>query len=330
MRFADIKDNEEVIKALRGMVDSDRVPHAIIFSEDDGGGAMAVCLAFLQYLYCRKRSGGDSCAECPSCNKISKLIHPDIYFIYPTGAGQLSEQYLVKFRSVVRANPYFSEAELDSALEIDAKNSLIPVSESKRLLEILSLSALEGGYRSVVVYLPERMNAEAANRLLKIIEEPPLKTQFLLITHQSEKLLPTITSRCQHIRIRSHRAEGGSAEVFDQPELLGGLFDALCERDLLSALEFSEKLSALPRESAKSFCKYAGSVVRAIFLSQLGLDYTEPAFPRDRVAYWASRLGHNFPEGGLAALNKAREMIERNVNAKILFTDLVDKLYILI
>ena len=202
MKFAQVQGNEDVKQALVGMVDSGRIPHAILFHEDDGGGAFPLALAFLQYLFCRDRHDGDSCGVCPSCGKIAKLIHPDVHFVFPTAAGVLSEQYMEPLRKLVAERPDFREAELADALGIEGKNSMIAVTESRRLLEKLSLSALEGGWRAVVIYLPERLNAEAANRLLKMIEEPPAQTQFLLIAHQLERVLTTISSRCQRIRIR--------------------------------------------------------------------------------------------------------------------------------
>ena len=203
MTFAQIQGNDDVKQALTGMVDEGRIPHAILFHEDDGGGAFPIALAFLQYLFCRERSGGDSCGRCPSCGKIGRLIHPDVHFVFPTAAGALSEQFLEPLRRLVAERPAFREAELTDALGLAGKVPMIAVAESRRLLEKLSLSALEGGWRAVVIYLPERMNAEAANRLLKIIEEPPAQTQFLLIAHQMERVLPTIASRCQRIRVRA-------------------------------------------------------------------------------------------------------------------------------
>ena len=171
MTFAQVPGNDELKQALIGMVDAGRVPHAILFHEDDGGGAFPLCLAFLQYLFCKERRDGDSCGRCPSCGKISKLIHPDVHFIFPTAAGALSEQYMEPLRKLVSQNPSFREAELLAALDIEGKIPMIAVSEARRLLEKLSLSALEGGYRAVVIYLPERMNAEAAKNLYRFLHE---------------------------------------------------------------------------------------------------------------------------------------------------------------
>lgn len=328
MRFAQLQGNEDVVRALVGMVDSGKVPHAIMFQEDDGGGAFPLCIAFLQYLYCAHRSGGDSCGVCPSCNKISKFIHPDVHFVYPTAASTVSLQYIEQFRQLAVSNPYFTETGLSAALGIEGKNSLIAVSEAKHLLDTLSLSALESGYRSVVIYLPEKMNADAANRLLKIIEEPPLKTQFLLITHHSERVLQTISSRCQQIRVRpAGRAD--SAASFASPELFSGLMDALVRRDLLAALDAVDAIAALPsRETAKSFCKFASYQLRLIFLAQQGL--SDLGAVSEEARLWAAAVPKTFPRAALAVFDKASFLIDRNVNARLLFTDMVDRLFSLI
>lgn len=327
MTFAQVPGNQEVKQALIGMVDVGRVPHAILFHEDDGGGAFPLALAFLQYLYCRHRSGGDSCGQCPSCGKIAKLIHPDVHFVFPTAAGVLSEQYMEPLRRLVAEHPAFTEAELLEALGLEGKIPMIAVAESRRLLEKLSLSALEGGYRAVVIYLPERMNAEAANRLLKMIEEPPQQTQFLLISHQVEKVLTTISSRCQRIRIRP---SGAAAETaFADAGLLDELMTALLGKDLLGALEVSERIAALPsRESAKAFCIFAADRLRQMFLCQQDVQGLGDCPPE--VRRWAGRCRKTFPRQALEVLDRAMTLIGRNVNLKILFADMADRLYLLI
>jgi len=310
---------------LSGMVDAGRVPHSILLHEDDGGGAFRITVDFLKYLFCKHRSGGKACEDCPSCNKISKFIHPDIHYVFSTAAEHVSSQYMEQFRSLALDNPDFTEAELNAALGIEKKNSMIALSEAKHILEVLSLSTLEGGYKVVVMYLPEKMNREAANRLLKIVEEPSEKTLFLFISHAPEKVLETISSRCQRIRVPN--ASAGGMPEFSSPELLDALMEALIARNLPLALDASDRIAALPtRESAKAFCRYAAEAMRQVFLAQQGLN----ALSRDdgKFGLWASRCRKTFPRQALEALGRAQTLINRNVNAKLLFTDLVDRLYI--
>ena len=294
---------------LKGMVDSGRVPHAIMFSEPDGGPAFGLAVGFLKYLY--GEAGG----------RVAKLIHPDVHFIFPTTSPQTSSSLAPQFRELALANPSFTEAELNSALGIEGKSSLIAVAEAKEVLSSLSLSALEGGWRSVVIYLPEKMNQETANRLLKSIEEPSEKTLFILITHAPEKVLRTIWSRCQHFQL----GDALRAPDFDSPELLDTLMDALSSRDLFAALEAGEKISALPsRENAKAFCKFAADAMRNLFIAQQGLDL--PATSSGKASEWAPRFKKTFPRAAAACFDRAARLVDRNVNTKIVFTDLVNRL----
>lgn len=327
MTFAQVPGNSEVKKALAGMVDAGRVPHAILFHEDDGGGAFPLALAFLQYLFCKRRGAADACGECPSCGKIAKLIHPDVHIVFPTVAPALSEQCMEPFRRLFADRPMFRESELTEALGMEGKIPMISVAESRRLLEKLSLSALEGGYRAVILYLPERMGTEAANRLLKMIEEPPAQTQFLLIAHQPERVLQTIASRCQRIRVQP---AGALAEPdFPEADLWDDLMSALLDRDLLLALEQAERIASLPsRESAKAFCIFASEQLRRIFLCQQGVALAGEFSPQ--VRQWAAKCRKTFPRQALGVLDRAQNLIGRNVNLKILFADMADRMYLLI
>ena len=312
MRLEQIQGNTEVCKALAGMVDSGRVPHAILFHDDDGGEGIEVSLAFLEYLM----EGNP---------RVGKLIHPDVHFIFPTAAGFLSEQYMEQFRALATENPCFTEQQMWKALGIEGKNSIIAVNEARHLIETLSLSALEGGYRAVVIYLPERMNQEASNRLLKLIEEPPQKTQFVLLSHFPERVLLTISSRCQRIRLAPRGCR--EAVQFENPELFYELMDALVSRDLVSALEVSDKLSGLSsRENAKAFCKFAAERMRQIFLRQQGL--VALCGPDDELDSLAGKFRRTFPRRAMEALDRTLGLIDRNVNGKILFMDLVNRLYL--
>lgn len=328
MTFSQVQGNADVKAALTGMVDSGRIPHAIMFHEEDGGSGIQMALSFLQYLYCSSRTGGDSCGVCPSCNKIAKLIHPDVHFVYPTASGSTSLQYVKEWRELVRTCPNFTETAFRDALGLAEKPVMIAVSEANSLLQTLSLSALEGGYRSVVIYLPELMNQESANKLLKVIEEPPALTQFLLITHSPEKVLPTIASRCQRIRIKPDggvKTAAGDAEE-EYSRLALQLLRQTLSGNLSAALETGDELAALPtRESAKAFCRYFSDTLRHIFLLQQGL----PALAgEDPLAQEILPLcSKTFPRRAEELLDRAQMLIGRNVNLKIIFTDLVDRLY---
>lgn len=335
MRFSQMTGCEAVCSALGGMVRSGKVPHAIMFHEDDGGGAVALCCAFLQMLMCRTPDGNDSCGECPSCNKVAKMIHPDIHFVYPVTSGTAPGAFAAQWRDLILGNPSFTRAQFEEALSMEGKSPVIGVPQVKTLLEELSLSALEGGYRCVVIYLPEMMNQDAANRLLKLVEEPPSMTQFLLVTHSPESVLQTISSRCQRIRLMPLQfpSSGTAAEpesVSENRALFAALCDALVSHDLSASLEVGESLAALPsRERMKGFCTFSSECLRNIFLLQQGLSGMA-SFGENEEKYraWAAAMKKTFPRKALDAFSRSRRLLERNVAQKIVFTDLVDRLYL--
>ena len=340
MRLSEIQGNEGVKRALTGMVDEGKIPHAILFHEDDGGGAVPLCVAFLQYLFCQRRSDSDACGTCPSCNKIAKLIHPDVHFVYPVTGGSLipssakptALSYVKEWRELVLAHPYFTERDLNEALGIEGKTALISVAEAREILGRLSFHSLEGGWRAIVVYLPEKMNAEAANRLLKSIEEPPERTLFLLVTHAPEKVLPTISSRCQRIRLVPvpHTDAQMRAEEQEERELAVALLDAIVGRDLSSALETGEAIAALPsRGRIKSWLSYASRLLRNVFLTQQGLDSLVGASETEQedARRYASQLKRSYTRSVLPFLDRSAMLVERNVNAKIVLCDLVNKMF---
>ena len=330
MLFDSITGNDRTVAAMKNMVATGRVPHAILLYENDGGGAFPLCLAFLEALY-------------DGSGKIAKLIHPDVHFVFPVTGGSkvsssekpTSDSYMQWFRELALEHPYFTESELYQALGIEGKSGLIAVGEARTILDKLSLTGVEGGWRSVVMFLPEKMNQEAANRLLKIVEEPPQETLFLMITHAPEKVLKTISSRCLSIRIlpptADARSESGmTEEVSEIASLFNDLMDAMLEKNLLTALEVGESLAALSsREKQKAFCRYAGESLRDVFLLQQGLDQLA-GVPEEEMDYYhrlAGTLKRNFPRVAATQLDRAVTLIERNVNQKIIFTDLVDRLY---
>lgn len=349
MRFADVIGNAEVARTLANMADSGRVAHAMLMYENEGCGALALALAYVQYLNCSNPSGGDSCGECPSCRQMSKLIHPDVHFVFPVNKGPktsddkpTSESYIKYWRELAVADPYFTESDLQKAIGIESKNGLIAVAEAKSIINKLSLTAVGDGYKAVIFYLPEKMNQETANRLLKMVEEPPVQTLFIFITHAPEKVLQTIFSRCQSVRVMpltkeeaarvnalKPQTEDSDADVFQ--ELFYDLMNSIVSRDLMAALECGEAIAALDsREKQKAFCAYAGDCMRKIFMIQqnmpqiAGVEDAEQEF----YASLAQKCGKEFCSKSMTNIEKVVAMIDRNVNSKILFCDLVNRMFL--
>ena len=349
MRFADIIGNAEVAKALASMADSGRVAHAMLMYENEGCGALALALAYVQYLNCSNPHDGDSCGECPSCRQMSKLIHPDVHYVFPVNKGPktsddkpTSESYIQYWRELAIANPYFVEADLQKAIGIESKNGLIAVAEAKSIISKLSLTAVADGYKAVIFYLPEKMNQETANRLLKMVEEPPEKTLFIFITHAPEKVLQTIFSRCQSIRVmpltKDEAAQVKALNPFDDRkeynlfmDLFSDLMNAIAARDLMAALECGEVAAALDsREKQKAFCAFAGECIRKIFMIQQNMPQIAGIAEEEQEFYsaMAGKCGKGFCSKTIANIEKVVAMIDRNVSSKILFCDLVNRMFL--
>ena len=349
MRFAEIIGNAEVAKALVSMADSGRVAHAMLMYENEGCGALALALAYVQYLNCSNPHDGDSCGECPSCRQMSKLIHPDVHYVFPVNKGPktsddkpTSESYIQYWRELAIANPYFVEADLQKAIGIESKNGLIAVAEARSIITKLSLTAVADGYKAVIFYLPEKMNQETANRLLKMVEEPPEKTLFIFITHAPEKVLQTIFSRCQSIRVMPlTKEEAGRVKAlnpFDDREeynlfmdLFSDLMNAVVARDLMAALECGEVMAALDsREKQKAFCNFAGECIRKIFMIQQNMPQIAGVAEEEQEFYgrMAEKCGKGFCSRSISNIEKVVAMIDRNVSSKILFCDLVNRMFL--
>lgn len=342
MRFADIKGNDEVKKALVGMADRGKVPHAMIFHENEGSGALALILAFMQYLNCHNRHDGDSCGECISCRQTSNLTYPDIRFTFPFTSGTkvsgeakslTCDDYAELWRQLVLKDPYFGENDLWEWLGIDKKQGIISVAEGEAILRRLSISAVSDGYRAIVIWLPEKMNQQTANMLLKAIEEPSGKTLFLMVTHSPESILKTIASRCLSIRVLPVPGDSREEKPFDMAskDLFMDLMDAVLRKDYLAVLESGESLAALDsREKQKAFCNFAGEAVRKVFLLQQGEAEVAGIRPEDEAFYekLAESCPKTFPKKAAMALSRAQMLLERNVNQKVLFTTLVSRLFV--
>lgn len=349
MRFADIIGNAQVAKSLASMADSGRVAHAMLMYENEGCGALALALAYVQYLNCSNPHDGDSCGECPSCRQMSKLIHPDLHFIFPVNKGPkttddkpVSESYIKYWRELAISNPYFTEADLQKAIGIESKSGLIAVAEAKSIIGRLSLASVSDGYKAVIFYLPEKMNQETANRLLKMVEEPPEKTLFIFITHAPEKVLQTIFSRCQSIRImpltKEETAQVKALRPDDDREdhdrfmdLFSDLMNAVLSRDLMTALECGETVAAMEsREKQKAFCIFAAGCIRNIFMIQQNMSAIADFEPQEKEFFESvsERCGKGFCSKAVADIEKVVAMIDRNVNSKILFCDLVNRMFI--
>ena len=205
MQFKDIPSNIRVKNQLLNAVSNNRLSHAHLFTGDDGSSNLAMALAFAQYLMCENKTESDSCGVCPACMKTDKLIHPDLHCVFPVitgkGTNPVSDHFIEEWRGAIASNPYMSEEEWYLNLGDTNKQGFISVNEAHELSKKTVLKPYENSYRVIIIWHAERMHSPAANKLLKLLEEPPEKTIFILLTISYESLLETIVSRLQHTTI---------------------------------------------------------------------------------------------------------------------------------
>ena len=202
MLFKDIIGQESTKQQLRQAVREGRIPHAQLFAGIAGIGKLQLALAYAQYLNCPHRTEEDSCGTCPTCLQFQHLQHPDLHFVFPiVGSDEVCDSFLEPWRQILLTKHYFDLNEWHEALGVETKQSMIYEKESGEILRKLSLKAYGDGYKVMIIWQPEKMNATTANKLLKILEEPAEKTVFLLVSEHPEQLLSTIRSRVQTIQI---------------------------------------------------------------------------------------------------------------------------------
>lgn len=370
MQFSDIPGQKEIIGKLIGSVSSERVSHAQLFSGPGGCGSLALALAYAQYVSCENRSPRDSCGTCKSCVKYGKMIHPDLHFVFPVikdkkTSEPVSDKYIEQWREFVRASPYFSLTRWLDSIEVGNAQGLIFASEASEIMKKLSLKAFESDFKVMIIWLPEKMHQATANKLLKLIEEPPEKTLFLLVSDEPDKVIPTILSRCQLIRIPAFRTEEISSYIIERFRIHkakaddiarvanGNLIRAieLCEnedssvlnlerfknlmrfawkRDIISIISWSEEAAAIGREPQKSFLLFSLHLIRENLMLTLDQMKNSLVFMTGEEAEFSSKFHPFINQENINAfadeLNLAHAHIESNGNAKIVFLDLALKL----
>ena len=223
MQFKDVIGQEEVKKHLRKIVRDDKLPHALLFAGPVGVGKLPLAIALAQYLACQQHDD-DSCGKCPNCLQWSRLQHPDLHFAYPVikkgNDTPVADDYAAQWRELLLENPYFDIDDWYEKMGAEGKQGMIYEKESSEIMRKLSLKAFAGGKKVMIIWQPEKMNAVCSNKLLKIIEEPPQDTLFILVSEQPHLLLPTILSRVQTIQIGRLSEETIAVELGQRyPEL---------------------------------------------------------------------------------------------------------------
>jgi DNA polymerase-3 subunit delta' len=360
MKFADIIGQKDVIDRLRKAKSEDRVAHAQLFLGPEGSGNLALALAYAQFLNCPNATPEDSCGTCPTCRKNSSFQFADLhfsfpYFTKPNSKETNSDDYGTEWRNRLLQSPYFGLEDWMRELSKDNKNLIYTVHEAANIVRKLSLKSFEGGYKVMVIWMAEMIGDGVANKLLKIVEEPPANTLFFFVANSSENILNTILSRVQviqvpkideasisaglkHLGVDDHKIpdiahySDGSWDVAlrlrdnnDPNEFLAMQFQTWmrhCYSKKIPALHaWSEKMAELTREDLKHFLLYALDQMR----QNLVLNYTSENISRFTSSEKAFALkfspfiNHLNIEDIMLELEAAHRSVGQNVNNKILF-----------
>ena len=329
MQFKDIVGQRDTINRLTSIIDSGRVSHAQMLL-GEAATTMPLAWAYLQYLCCENRHDGDSCGECPSCKKIASLMHPDLHFIYPTSTTSRvkekpsSAEFQGEFRDFMLQKE--GRGNLDDwydALGIENKQGLIRETDADDVVSSLSLKAYEGGWRMMVVWMAEKMNESFANKLLKTLEEPLPGTIIMLLCESDERLLPTIKSRVQTIKINGYGLQVKDSDNAEFAGLLVGWLRMLFKLRMKELSGQVDKMATLNREQLKQFLQYALKVMRDCFLnSAAGVECHLGSGDEKFDAQFPKMITVNNISLIEEALDDAIFAIERNAYAKIALMEL--------
>ena len=212
MFFNQIIGQEELKNRLRRSVETEQIPHALMLAGNEGVGKFALALAYARYIHCTNRNGKEACGECRSCKKYDQLVHPDLHFVFPiyksaTLKKEICDDYLAQFREFVLKNAYFNYNQWMSFIDCDNAQGAIYTNEASEILRKLNLKTFEADYKIMIIWLPEKMHENCANKILKILEEPPAKTLFLLVSEAPDQIIITIQSRTQRLNVRNIEEE---------------------------------------------------------------------------------------------------------------------------
>ena len=366
MNFSQIPGQTETIARLIRSVTEGRVSHAQLFTGPEGCGSLALALAYARYVSCENRKADDSCGTCKSCVKYEKMIHPDLHFVFPvvkkkSNEEAVSDNFIEEWREFVGKSPWFTLNSWLDHIEVGNAQGMIFASEASEIIRKLNLKTFEADYKIMIIWLPERMHPASANKLLKMIEEPPEKTLFLLVSDEPDKIIPTILSRCQLVKIPSFtneeikgflRGSFGTTEIkstdiarvangniiraiqltendessLQNLEYFKQLMRFAWKRDVISVIGWSEEMAGLGREAQKNFLSYSLRLLRENLMLTLDQLQNRLVFLAGEEAEFASKFHPFITCENVYPLadefGLAYSHIEANGYSKVIFLDL--------
>lgn len=368
MPFSAVIGQNQTKQQLVELVHFNRLSHALLFLGQEGSGALPMALAFAQYVVCEKVNGKepDACGVCPACVKAAQLIHPDIHYSYPViprkpGDKPVSTDYSSDWREFVRQYPYGNSYDWLQFIGAENKQGNITAQECNDIIHKLSLKSFESGYKILIMWMPEYLGNEG-NKLLKLIEEPPVDTLFLLVAENESLILPTILSRTQLVKmplpetaeieealiqragVEQAQArqiavlcEGNYHEALqlirhagdDWQGVLREWLNAILKNGPIAQVKWIEEISKSGRERQKQFLRFFNHLLeQAIRLRYMeGISIPIPDAEKDFALRLNKIADIGQQQAIIGELDKAAYYIERNAHAKMLFHALTIKLY---
>ena len=365
MRFADIIGQEQLKRHLVESIDRGRISHAQLLSGAAGAGTLPLALAYAQYLNCPTRHDGDSCGVCPSCIKIGQLAHPDLHFVFPvnkqgkkSGEVVLSSDFMDLWReTVTQTGGYFTRQQWNDRLDLGKTlKGMISAREADEIIRRLQFKSFESEYKIMIIWQPEAMNDEAANKILKILEEPWQKPIFLLVTERADLLLPPIISRTQEVAVprltvedlmplercndtvqAANMARLAAGDVIEMQRIVGGgddtlrheCFDLFCRLMRLSyndkhleLMEWADEVATLPREQQRAMLLHSARLLRESYMLHAGLGSISYLWgvEADFCNKFAPFIGNQNVEFILEQIELAMRQVSQNGNSRIIFT----------
>ena len=369
MRFADIIGQQQLKQHLVRSVDSGRISHAQLFTGSAGAGTLPLAVAYAQYIHCHNRQNGDSCGQCPSCRQIEQLAHPDLHFVFPVNkqgkkSGEVvlstAREFVELWREMfAKSGGYFSPRQWFDALNLGKTlKGVITAKESEEIIRRLGFKSFESEYKTMLIWLPETMNEEAANRILKILEEPWDKTIFILISERPDQLLKTIISRTQEVAVPRLTTEDllpiamqslsdntkaqniarlSAGDLLELKRLLGQSedettkenFEAFCAVMRLSyndkhleLMNWADDVAQLSRERQRGMLTEFSRLLRESYMLHAGVERASYLWGEEAAfcKKFAPFIGSENIEPILEQIESAMRQINQNGNPRIVFT----------
>ncbi len=370
--FRDIIGHEELKESLINTIKAGNIAHAQLFTGIEGVGKFAMAMAYARYVHCTNRGEHDACGECASCRQYNALSHADLHFVFPMVRNKDKKKnhcddYLPTWSEFISSHQYFSINDWLQAINAENKQAIIYADESDEIWRKMTLKSFSSPYKIMIIWLPERMNVECANKLLKLFEEPYPNTIFLLVSNAPDMLLSTIRSRVQQVHMQALPLETISQALQQQysitdtdahaiAHLSGGSFLKACNsltldeenklffeyfvqlmrlsyaRRIKELKVWCEEVSDMGREQLRRFCSYAGRMIRENYIYNVGK--TQLNYMTSQEAQFSTRFAAFINERNVQEIMRLFENAEndigQNANAKIVLFDIAIKMILLL